>query len=62
MNIGLLAYSDRLAKIKLTTLGERRIQGDLIKTFKIVYGILLNMAKIYSDLVDLTGTLSGKPM
>ena len=39
-DIGLLAYSDRLAKIKLTTLGERRIQGDLIKTFKIVNGKL----------------------
>ena len=39
-DIGLLPYSDRLAKMELTTLDERRIRGDLIKTFKIVNGIV----------------------
>ena len=39
-DIGLLPYSDRLVKMKLTTLGERRIRGDLIETFKIVNGIV----------------------
>ena len=33
-DIGLLPYSDRLAKMKLT----RRMRGDLIETFKIVNG------------------------
>ena len=39
-NIGLLPYSGRLAKMKLTTLGERRLRGDLIETFKIVNGLV----------------------
>ena len=39
-DIGLLPYSDQLVKMKLTTLGERRIRGDLIETFKIVNGIV----------------------
>ena len=33
-------YSDRLAKMKLTTLGERGIRGDIIETFKIDNGIV----------------------
>ena len=39
-DIGLLPYSERLGKMKLTTLGERRIRGDLIETFKIVNRIV----------------------
>ena len=39
-DIGLLPYSERLVKMNLTTLGERRIRGDLIETFKIVNGIV----------------------
>ena len=35
-DIGMLPYSKRLEIMKLTTLGERRIRGDLIETYKIV--------------------------
>ena len=38
--IGLLPYSERLKRLYLTTLAERRIRGDLIETFKIVNGIV----------------------
>ena len=31
--IGTLPYSERLSALKLTTLAERRIRGDLIETF-----------------------------
>ena len=39
-DIGLLPYSGRLAKMKLTTLGEIRLRGDVIETFKIVNGLV----------------------
>ena len=32
-------YRERLEKLGLTTLLERRIRGDLIETFKIIYGV-----------------------
>ena len=35
-NIGLLTYKERLAKLGLTTLLERRARGDLIETYKII--------------------------
>ena len=35
-DVGLLPYSKRLEIMNLTILGERRIRGDLIETFKIV--------------------------
>ena len=35
-DIGLLPYSKRLQIMNLTTLGERRIRGDLIETYKIL--------------------------
>ncbi len=38
-DVGLLSYRDRLAKLGLTTLIERRMRGDLIETFKILKGI-----------------------
>ena len=38
--IGLLPYSERLATLKLTTLAERRLRGDLIETYKISNGIV----------------------
>ena len=34
-----LPYEERLEKLKLTTLEERRIRGDMIQTFKIIKGI-----------------------
>ena len=34
--IGLLPYSERLKKLKLTTLAERRMRADMIETYKIV--------------------------
>ena len=37
--IGLLSYEERLARLKLTTLLERRMRGDLIETFKIMAGL-----------------------
>ena len=40
-DIGVLPYSERLDALKLTTLAERRIRGDLIETFK-----------VFSNLVD----------
>ena len=36
--IGLLTYRERLHHLKLTTLLERRMRGDLIETFKVVNG------------------------
>ncbi len=35
-NIGPLPYSERLRILKLTTLAERRVRGDLIETYKIL--------------------------
>ena len=37
--IGLLSYKDRLKKVGLTTLLERRTRGDLIETFRIINGV-----------------------
>ena len=37
--IGLLSYENRLKKLGLTTLLERRTRGDLIETFRIISGI-----------------------
>ena len=38
--VGVLPYGERLNKLGLTTLAERRIRGDLIETFKILSGIV----------------------
>ena len=38
--IGLLPYSERLERLGLTTLAERRLRGDLIETFKILNGLV----------------------
>ena len=37
--VGTLPYSERLEVLNLTTLTERRIQGDFIEAFKAVNGI-----------------------
>lgn len=37
---GLLSYQERLSKLGLTTLLERRARGDLIETFKILNGLV----------------------
>ena len=37
--VGLMTYRERLQKLDLTTLLERRARGDLIETFKILSGI-----------------------
>ena len=39
-DIGTLPYSERLELLKLTTLAERRLRGDLIETFKIVNNLV----------------------
>ena len=31
-----LPYEERLKKLKLTTLEERRVRGDMIETYKII--------------------------
>ena len=36
--VGLLPYGERLDRLGLTTLAERRLRGDLIETFKILSG------------------------
>ena len=38
--IGMLPYGKRLEIMNLTTLGERRLRGDLIETFKIINNIV----------------------
>ena len=38
---GILPYSDRLQALQITTLAEKQIRGNLIKTFKMLIGILL---------------------
>ena len=37
--MGLLSYRQRLQRLRLTTLLERQMRGDLIETFKIVNGV-----------------------
>ena len=37
--IGLVSYEERLKRLNLTTLLERRMRGDLIETFKIMSGL-----------------------
>ena len=37
--VGTLPYSRRLEILKLTTLAERRIRGDLIEAFKVISGL-----------------------
>ena len=37
--IGLLPYKERLSRLKLTTLIERRARGDLIELYKIFRGL-----------------------
>ena len=39
--IGLLTYKERLEKLRLTTLIERRARGDLIEVFKIFRGLCM---------------------
>ena len=36
--MGLLSYRQKLQRLRLTTLLERRMRGDLIETFKIING------------------------
>ena len=36
--IGLLSYGERLQKLDITTLAERRLRGDLIEAYKIISG------------------------
>ena len=46
-DISTLPYNDRLEILKLTTLAERRLRGDLIETFKIVNNIAEYGENIY---------------
>ena len=59
--IGTLTYEERLKKLGLTTLLERRARGDLIETFKILSGIakygqnLFNVSSRSQNLVSRPG-------
>ena len=39
-DIGTFSYGARLKSLKLTTLAEHRMRGDLIETFKVVRGFV----------------------
>ena len=45
--VGLLSYQNRLDKLNLTTLLERRARGDLIETYKIVSGLAKLWVKVF---------------
>ena len=57
--IGLLTYRERLQKLKLTTLAERRARGDLIETYKIISGSVnygSNLFKLSRSGVNIVST------
>ena len=57
--IGLLPYRERLQKLKLTTLAERRARGDLIETYKIISGSVnygSNLFKLSRSGVNIVST------
>ena len=37
--MGLLSYRQRLQRLRLTTLLERQMRGDLLETFKVIDGV-----------------------
>ena len=48
-SIGHLSYEDRLKKLKLYTLCDRRMRADMIAVYKIINGITdVNMSKIFT--------------
>ena len=51
-----LSYRERLEKLKLTTLLERRMRGDLIETFKILNG-LTDYGESWFNVSERTGKL-----
>ena len=38
--MGILSYRQKLPRLRLTTLLERRMRGDVIETFKIINGFV----------------------
>ena len=46
-----MEYPDRLKKLKMPTLKDRRFRGDMIQTFKIITGIYDN--EVTEDIFDL---------
>ena len=50
------SYRERLEKLGLTTLLERRMRGDLIKTFKIINGIS-NYSRYFFNISSWTESL-----
>ena len=65
-DVGMLPYGERLARLNLTTLAERRIRGDLIETYKIISGsvnygqTMFKMSKSGYNLVSKAGVQSMK--
>ena len=63
--VGLLTYRDRLDKLKLTTLLERRVRGDLIEMFKIQEGFVSYGSELFGRAgrtVAVDQSLIGSPL
>ena len=64
--VGLMPYEERLKKLNLTTLLERRARGDLIETFKIISGIsrygydMFKMSRNGYNIIDTCHSKSNK--
>ena len=62
--IGPLPYGERLRRLGLTTLAERRLRGDLIETYKIVNGLVTYGSHLFRttsrgfNLVSMSGNKS----
>ncbi|KAK3105057.1 hypothetical protein FSP39_016290 [Pinctada imbricata] len=51
-NMSELSYEDRLRKLKLPTLKFRRLQGDMIETFKITTGVYHPRQDVWNQLPE----------
>ena len=59
--VGLMTYRDRLYKLKLTTLLERRVRGDLIEMFKIQEGFVSYGSDLFGRAGRTTVAARSKP-
>ena len=53
------SYLERLERLGLTTLLERRMRGDLIEAFKMINGIF-NLGRHFKNISPLTGNLQSR--
>ena len=56
--LGLMTYRERLDNLKLTTLLERRVRGDLIEMFKIQEGFVDYGSDLFGRAAQWSGTLT----